>query len=184
MIAMHPQDTASLGYSLLELLVAIAVLVAIAGLAVPNFRVLIATHERQLLADELSSSLRAARMEAINRNRTVIVQAMEEDWAKGWRIIVDETGKGSADSNNPTLVIRRGNARIQAVATKNMQAQVAFNYLGIPRSSSHAALNGSIHFCDPKGSDRHRRVVLARSGRVRVATSPPPTPLCPATPTS
>lgn len=167
------------GFTLLELLIAVTVLLIFASLAIPSFRAFVNAQERELFAHELASGLRAARLEAITRNRMVIVQALEGDWAKGWEIIVDETGQGALDPNNPTIAKRQGSGRVQVIASRNMQSQVAFSYLGVPRAMTNGALNGSIHLCDLDGEDRHVRVVLARSGRVRVANSVPANPVCP-----
>lgn len=167
------------GFTLLELLIAVALLATLARLAAPGFKTLVSNQQRQVFANELASGLRMARVEAVTRNRTVIVQAIGGDWRNGWKIIADETGKGPEDPRNPIIAVSEGNARFQVIASKTMQTQIAFNYLGIPRALSQAALNGSVHLCGASASDRHYRVVLARSGRVRVATSPEDTSRCP-----
>lgn len=170
--------TSRRGFTLLELLVALAVVSVLSFLAAPYFSTLLDTHARQVFANELASGLRMARVEAITRNKTVIVQAQEEDWARGWSIIVDETGAGATDVRNPIIAIRSGSDRFQVIPSRNMTGQIAFNYLGVPRSPTQAALNGSIHLCARQDSGRHLRVVLARSGRVRVATTEPAPSLC------
>jgi type IV fimbrial biogenesis protein FimT len=167
------------GVTLLELVIAVALMITLALLAAPGVKTLLGNHARQVFANELASGLRMARLEAVTRNRTVIVQAIEEDWSRGWAIVVDETGKGAEDPRNPILAVRAGSTRFQVIPSRNMQAQVAFSYLGVPRTLSQAALNGSIHLCTAQASDRHYRVVLARSGRVRVATSPGDSSPCP-----
>lgn len=166
------------GLTLLDLLVAIAVLAVLAHLAVPAFTGLIAEQRSLTFANELASGLRSARLEAIQRNRGVILQPLEENWANGWRMVVDESGQGLADPENPVVVVRSNSTPITVSPTRGLQEQLAFDFLGTPRLPNRGALAGTFHLCEG-GDNGHRRVVVARTGRVRVTREGPPTPLCP-----
>ncbi|WP_426152616.1 GspH/FimT family pseudopilin [Pseudomonas sp. DC3000-4b1] len=167
------------GLSLFDLLITLAVLAILAQWLAPGFSGLIAEQRRLAFAHELASDLRSARLEAVQRNRTVIVHPLDGDWTKGWQMVVDESGKGMTDPNNPVVVQRLGDASVRVAATQNLREQLAFDYLGVPRLPNRGALAGTFHLCEA-GNEAHRRVVVARTGRVRITREGPPTSLCPA----
>jgi type IV fimbrial biogenesis protein FimT len=174
---MHRNNTAEQAFTLLELLTVLALAGVLFALAVPGFQGLIEQHRRWLFAEELASGLRAARAEAINRNRSVIVVPAPGGWAQGWRLILDKTGRGLSDPDNPLLLERQGDWKVGVISTRNLQAQLAFDYLGVPRLPNQGALAGTFHLCEPQGNS-HYRVVIARTGRVRVTREGAPTSLC------
>lgn len=168
----------SQGLTLIELLAVMAVLAVLYSLGAPAFSKLIIDQRRLAFADELASGLRNARLEAVQRNRTVILHPLEGNWANGWRMVVDNSGKGPEDPGNPVIVHRAGPWPFAVVPTQNLREQVAFDFLGVPRLANRGALAGTFHLCEP-GVAAHRRVVIARSGRVRVTREGLPTNLCP-----
>lgn len=67
-------DPDDAGLSLLEMLVVLAILAAAAAITVPNLRSPTAAIETQLMARDLASHLRAARVAAIGRGQAVTVR--------------------------------------------------------------------------------------------------------------
>ncbi|WP_263260274.1 GspH/FimT family pseudopilin [Pseudomonas sp. RIT-PI-S] len=175
---MPPSIKPALGLTLLDLLIVVAVLAVLANLAVPAFSALITEQRRLAFANELASGLRSARFEAVQRNRIVILQPLGGQWANGWRMVVDESGQGPADPRNPVILNRAGPWPISVVPSQNLSEQIAFDHLGVPRLPNRGALAGTFHLCEADRSD-HRRVVIARTGRVRVTRDGAPTALCP-----
>lgn len=169
---------AAQGVTLLDMLIATAVLGILAHLATPAFGDLVAEQRRLTLANELASGLRTARLEAIERNRRVIVQPLDANWANGWRMVADESGRGLQDPDNPVLHIRASGGRVPVSASRNIQDSIGFDPLGVPRLTNQGALAGTFHLCE-EGDRGHRRVVVARTGRVRVTREGPATDLCP-----
>jgi len=62
----------SRGFSLLELMVAVAIAAILAAMAVPAYRTWIANSKVRTVADSMSSNLRVAQAEAISRFRRVV----------------------------------------------------------------------------------------------------------------
>ena len=79
------------GFTLLELMVAIAVLAILATVGVPSFRALIQNNRVTTQANELVSALSFARTEAVKRGRNVEVVITQ--LGTGWnaRVAVDAT---------------------------------------------------------------------------------------------
>ena len=75
------------GFTLLELMVAIAVLAILATVGVPSFRALIQNNRVTTQANELVSALSFARTEAVKRGRDVEVEITQV--GSGWRADVE-----------------------------------------------------------------------------------------------
>ena len=92
------------GFTLIELLFGLLLGGILVTVAVPAFKGLLASQQQRSAAQSLAEGLRLARTEAITRNRAVIIQALENDWSRGWQIIVDTSGRGEPGTDNPIPV--------------------------------------------------------------------------------
>ncbi len=79
------------GFTLLELLVTIAIVAVIAGIAAPSFQNMMATQRVRSATGDLVSALNFARSEAVKRNRVVTVSP-GASWAAGWSITYVDNG--------------------------------------------------------------------------------------------
>jgi len=121
------------GFTLLELMVTVAVAAILAVIAIPSFTSFIAGQQAKTGAHDLFLDLLYARSEAIKLNDEVYVTATDNDWANGW-VVTTISGKTyaqcTADLNGcmklqeaipnvtfaatATSVTYRGNGRIAA----------------------------------------------------------------------
>jgi type IV fimbrial biogenesis protein FimT len=103
------------GFTLIELMVTLAVMAIVLGLAVPGFQSVVNGNRLAGAANELMASLQTARMEAIRRNRRVTVCASANANAgenatcatsgvNGWIIFVDTNTDGDFDKAGDTLL--------------------------------------------------------------------------------
>lgn len=72
------------GFSLIELLVSLAILGILLSVAVPSFSVLLAEQRLRAVSTELRMSLTVARSEAVKRNSAVNLFERGGDWSNGW----------------------------------------------------------------------------------------------------
>lgn len=89
MLALKRQRTR--GFTLLELLITLAVVAILAAIAVPSFQNMIATQQVRSAASDLVSALNFARSEAVKRNATVTVTPAAGGWTDGWTIAAGAT---------------------------------------------------------------------------------------------
>ena len=107
--------------TLVELAVTVAIAAILAAIAVPNMRDFLTGRAVDTQAEELVTSLRLARSEALKRGMEVSVCASantesaspscsgDAGWAKGWLVFYDYDVNGSMNGNDKPL-------RVQGVA--------------------------------------------------------------------
>lgn len=76
------------GFTLIELMVTVAVLAVLASLATPSFRQLLAAQRVRVTGYDIVSDLVLARSEAIKRGENVTIRPVASDWALGWTVTV------------------------------------------------------------------------------------------------
>ena len=166
------------GISLIQLLLTLVIVAITTQLASPAYSAITEQQRRQVLAEQLASSLRNARAEALLRHQYVVVHAREEDWSRGWRTILDLNGKGHLDSSNPVLAETPGSTRIPIAGNSPVKHYVRFSPLGEPLLSAGAFQAGTLHVCQARTGQSHYQVVLAKSGRISLRSDQAVQALC------
>lgn len=101
------------GFTLLELMMAIAVLAVVVGFAAPNFLSTIRANRIVTDNNELISTLVFARSEAIKRGRRVTICPSADQatcsttgaWEQGWIAFLDVTNPGTVDGGDTVLQV-------------------------------------------------------------------------------
>ena len=166
------------GFTLIELLLGLIMSGILANLAVPSFKNLLESQQRHSAAQSLAGGLRFARTEAIARNRAVIIHAQDEDWSRGWRVIVDVSGRGHLDEDNPVLLEHQDSGRVAIVGNGPVKSQVRFSGLGEPVFSGGGFRAGTVHVCATGQAQSQYQVVLAPSGRISLRSDRTEQALC------
>ncbi|WP_421189491.1 type IVa pilus pseudopilin TppE [Aeromonas enteropelogenes] len=92
------------GFSLVELMVTIALVSLLLTLGVPSFNSLLRSMTLNTQANNFVAAINLARSEAIRRNAAVTLSASAENltqhhWEAGWQIWVDGNGNGRLDND-------------------------------------------------------------------------------------
>jgi len=93
------------GFTILELMIAVALLAIFLALALPSFRAAIQNNRLAAQSNDLITALQMARSEAIKRSAPVSLCASSDQatcsgsWADGWIVYVDAEVGGSSDTD-------------------------------------------------------------------------------------
>ncbi len=138
------------GFTLIELMVTLSVLVVVMAVAVPSMTDFVANNQMANAKTNLAGAVALARTEAARRGRVVFLQAIGDgpegnEYVNGWEIVVDDDGNGAAGANETR--VRR------AAATQDKLM------LGGPRSLAFRASGALV------GSSAELFTVCRRSGQ-------------------
>lgn len=159
------------GFTLVELMAALALMAVIVAFAAPSFASMARRHRVDALKDSFIGSIQLARTEAIRLGEPVILRRMEPcpeatsngDWRCGWRMFADTNGNQKFDDTEPLLltsqtpagtVLRKAGAvNVGAVAIDRFgQVTQAGTRLEIyPEGNDFSATDGVL-ICFPTGS--------------------------------
>ena len=96
------------GFTLIELMIVLAVLAIVVSIAVPNLRVMIANTQIRSVAESVRNGLQLARAEAVKRNESVrFTLNADKSWQLGCvTVVADLDGDGQADC--PAVIMQKG----------------------------------------------------------------------------
>jgi type IV fimbrial biogenesis protein FimT len=175
----HPQRSRQ-GFSVIELMIGLVVLVILVSIGAPAFSTFLNNNQIRTATNAIQTGLQLARAEAVSRNATVFFSLTDgvtntcglSTSGSTWVVsLANPTGRcGDTLNTNPTQIIqiRPGAETRKAVITSN-RSQISFNGLG--RAS--AAIDMCIGLtadegeCAGVGDERRLRMTVAVSGQIR-----------------
>ncbi len=103
--------TRAQGFTLIELMIAVAVAGVLAAVALPSFDAMIKTNCMTTATNALISSIQGARSEAVKLKRSVIITALNPGdssnaWGTGWTVWRDADSDGTMDSGEELRVTK------------------------------------------------------------------------------
>ena len=170
------------GFTLLELIITLALAAIIVTVAVPAFQETISRNRRATQANDLVSALSLARSEAIKRGEMVTIcqsddQAScteDEEWEKGWLVFVDSNAAGGdnvgeLDAGEELLRVYQGLSGGNTLrVTDTFEDYLSYLPDGLSLGSDGLA-NGTFSLCDYDEDETEARyIVINVTGRVRV----------------
>ncbi len=175
----------SSGFTITELIVTLAVVAILAGIAAPSFRSMILDKRLRTQADEYFTMLMVARSEAVKRGIQVTVcksgntsssppscAGAGVDWEDGVIIFVDNDGDQVLDAGEQILQLRGtlegGNTMRGEDTTNNgVNTDIAFLASGLAKDEKGTSKKkwGKFFFCDTRGAAEGRMVEVSATGR-------------------
>ncbi|MEO6934009.1 MAG: GspH/FimT family pseudopilin [Collimonas sp.] len=179
---MTPSPSEIRGFSLIELMVTIAVAAILMGVAIPSFTTWIQNTKIRSTAETLQNGIRLAKIEAVRRSRLVdfrltslnpekdaITSASGTNWYVQQHSALLDSDTSDANYN---LYVQGSSVTAANVtvtlspATSPGVATLTFNSLG--RLENAGAAVYAVDIDIPKGSYRKLRVLVTQSGQIRM----------------
>jgi len=105
---------APLGITLIELLVAIAVLAVLSSLAIPSFASITRQYRVNAVTEEFLASVQLARVDAMRLGQNIVLRretgcatplTTTADWRCGWRVFADLNGNSQREASEAELQV-------------------------------------------------------------------------------
>ncbi|MGD8595375.1 MAG: GspH/FimT family pseudopilin [Gammaproteobacteria bacterium] len=174
----HNKSTMA-GFTLIELMVTIALAAIILTQAVPSFNALVQNNRLISQKNEFISTLNLARSEALKRGTRVTVCASTDqttcdtnDWAQGWIVFSDrdadqvlDSGTGACLATEDCLIrVSTGLSDGNSLSAKKTGAAAVAGFIQYtPRGAVDAAT--TFTFCDKRGDSHARATNINNLGR-------------------
>lgn len=157
------------GVTLIELIVSLSIAAVLAATAAPSFSEMLKNNIRRSNVDNFWHAIFLARSEAIKRNSVVVLckrssngacNNSDGNWASGWMVFdnLDHDEPAQLDPGEPVLRLYDASTQISVISNRKT---FAF------RPVAQGAVNGTIVFCDSRGSSAARAIIISHTGRPR-----------------
>lgn len=176
------------GFTLIELVVTIAIAAIVLTIGVPSFQETINNNRLTSGANEFVTGLNLARSEAIKRSVTVTLCKSADGatcaagggYEQGWIVFVDPNGNAAVDGGEQVV---RAYGALSGGMTLTAAAPVAnaisYTASGVVQLAGACPVDGAgfaqctLNLCKPNYATSARQLVLGVGGRVRVQRAEP-----------
>lgn len=161
----------SKGFTLVELMITIAVVAIMSAIAYPSFQATLRSNRMATTSNELIAALSLARSEAVKNKRGGGVCASVDGsscdgaaWTDGWLVWADVNGSGGFDKDDVPLRFSAGRKSMLGVADQTLS--ISFDARG--RTRATAAEDITLRPAECGSQLLQRRLTISPTGQVRL----------------
>ncbi len=170
LIRHDPRRYGELAFTVWELLCSLAIVAIIVSTATPAMQNVILDAKLRASVRTFVAAVQLARTEAAKRGRTVVLCQSPDlstcgqnfDYTAGWIVFADVERERLPQRSQSERVLRADAPPFEGSILANRRA---FEFRPFQKRST----NGTVTFCDRRGEDKARAVVVSYTGRPRVA---------------
>jgi len=158
------------GFTLIELMITLAIVVILLTVGIPSFTEMIKSNRLTTEINELVTVLSFGRTEAIKRGVDVTVcksntgTSCAGNWENGWIAFVDLDDDGAVDAGETIL-------RVHTALAAGNTLTYPGNRISYSSQGFAVGFNGTFVLCDSRGASKGKGLVVSNTGRVRTATN-------------
>lgn len=176
------------GFTLIELIVTLALAAIILTIGVPSFQEAIQNNRRTTQVNEFISALNITRSEAIRRGMQITMCKSTDGtncnttacdastgnncWEKGWIIFADTNSSGGPDAGEIINVHSAFSSNMSLRAGSAFTSWIAYLSNGMSKGNGSTATdtdtNRTFRICDSRGVDQARFAVINTTGRLTI----------------
>jgi len=172
---MHIKRRTQSGFTLGELLTALAVGGISLAIAVPSFTNMVNNNRRITAVNRMVSTMHSARSEAITRNQQITVCASKDgtacdgdDWKDGWLFFADLNRDRTVDDGEAILGSAPELTKLE-VDSAEFPNFFAYRPSGRVMGADFDENEGQFTVCDPRGAEHARVLIISQSGQPRLS---------------
>lgn len=176
---MHKQNIFfTKGFTLIEVLITIAIASILLSMAAPSFSTLIKNNRISASTSEFTGTLYLARSESIKRGAYVTVCKSSNgsscvssgNWNQGWITFEDSNDNGTVDTAEAGSIMRVHKA-LPAMMSLTGNSNVSSHITYAPTGRLSTGVSGTVTLCDDRsGENVGKSIVIISTGRFRIAT--------------
>jgi type IV fimbrial biogenesis protein FimT len=174
------------GLTLLEVMVALAIIAILSSLAAPSFTQMIQSNTISSNVNTFLADMRFARSESIRRGGGVVMCRSDapeavnpacangsgpdgNGWASGWIVFQDWNNDGAQDTNEPLLRVKSSDTVMDSITEADATTSTQFRFTATGRLSTSPT---QLHFGGGNYASNVRRLVCVDLGGRAHTTSP------------
>lgn len=166
----HHAAGAESGFSLIDILMVLALLALALGLGVPSFHRMLSQQHRTTVLNELGGELALARSQAVrSHSRTTLCplasgERCGEDWNQGRLLFLDRNGNGQHEADETILLRHEGDGGLRL----SWRGSLGRPYAQMLPTGTTNHLNGMFVVCDIDGDPTTAKALIVnKMGRSR-----------------
>lgn len=151
------------GFTLIELMVAVAVIGVLLTVGIPSFQYLMQSNHVSTQTNELVTGLATTRSEAVRSNQSTVMEPIDSDWNGGFRIVRGGDTLRVFETFGSSLALDDGNGG-------NPPTDITFRNDGT-RGASSSTITIGLEPTDDCMGDMRREITITPGGSVNTTRS-------------